>query len=97
MQLVISCEICTFFVIAGEYIKNTGTFNGAGDAHCVTTLLNGYMTRRTIALPIVRIHTADDDYLQANAASLHEANVPLETWMLLLREDALLDIIIGEE
>lgn len=34
---------------------------------------------------------------QEAAASLHEANVPLETWMLLLREDALLDIIIGEE
>lgn len=34
------------------------------------------MTRRTIKAPIVRIHTADDDYLQTNAASLHEAIKP---------------------
>lgn len=47
-----------------------------GDATCRIQLLNGYMTRRTIKAPIVRIHTADDDYLQANAASLHEAIKP---------------------
>ena len=56
-----------------EYIRH----GKAGDAHCVTELLNGYMTRRTIKLPIVRIHTADDDYLQENAASLHEAIKPV--------------------
>ena len=47
-----------------------------GDATCRIQLLNGYMTRRTIKAPIVRIHTADDDYLQANAASLHESIKP---------------------
>ena len=47
-----------------------------GDARCTIQLRNGYMTRRTIKAPIVRIHTADDDYLQANAASLHEAIKP---------------------
>ena len=47
-----------------------------GDARCTIQLRNGYMTRRTIKAPIVRIHTADDDYLQANAASLHESIKP---------------------
>ena len=32
-----------------------------GDARCTIQLRNGYMTRRTIKAPIVRIHTADDD------------------------------------
>ena len=36
----------------------------------------GYMTRRTIPLPNLRIHTADDDYIQDAAASLHEAIKP---------------------
>lgn len=31
------------------------------------------------------------------ALQLHEQNMPMETWLLLLREETLLDIIIGEE
>ncbi|MGN1410350.1 MAG: Calx-beta domain-containing protein, partial [Eubacteriales bacterium] len=48
-----------------------------GDASCTIQLLAGFMARRTINLPIVRIYTADDDYLQENAASLHETIKPV--------------------
>lgn len=47
-----------------------------GNANCQIQLANGYLARRTIKAPTVRIHTADDDYLQAKAASLHETIKP---------------------
>ncbi len=50
-----------------------------GDATSKIELWHGFLERRTIPLPILRIHTADDDYLQENAASLHETIKPVVT------------------
>lgn len=70
-----------FLRINHRYIQ-TGT---AHDAGCVTDLLNGYLTRRTIKLPILRIFTSDDDYLKAEAPGLYES----------IKPDVLLDSRLG--
>ncbi len=51
----------------------SGTTN---DANCQTQLVNGYFVRRSIPIPILRIHTADDEYLEENAPLLHETIKP---------------------
>ena len=49
----------------------------AGDANCKTQLLSGFLTRRQLNMPLVRIHTADDDSLQADAPALHDVIKPI--------------------
>ncbi len=49
------------------------------DANCQTILHKGFLERRVIKLPMLRIHTADDAFLEENAPLLHETIKPVVT------------------
>ncbi len=50
-----------------------------GDAQSESRLVSGYMKRRQMSMPQLRIHTADDDFIQKEEATkaLHEAIKPV--------------------
>ncbi len=65
-----------------DYLEFRHDYSSAwprGDAQSESRLVSGYMRRRQMPMPQLRIHTADDDFIQKEETtkSLHEAIKPV--------------------